>query len=118
MLTIYEKETLIESLDETFTEIKAYVEGAIGQEALHDVEQHLFRRLQSLGRGLMETFVALSGSAMKRATPRFQKRDSPWPVRGRRRKVRPICPSLEKSLSTGPPMPIPTGVGSIPSMQR
>ena len=48
MLTIYEKETLIESLDETFTEIKAYVEGAIGQEALHDVEQHLFRRLQSL----------------------------------------------------------------------
>ena len=47
MLTIYEKETLIESLDETFTEIKAYVEGAIGQEALHDVEQHLFRRLQS-----------------------------------------------------------------------
>ena len=55
MLTIYEKETLIESLDETFTEIKAYVEGAIGQEALHDVEQHLFRRLQSLGRGLMET---------------------------------------------------------------
>jgi len=54
MLTIYEKETLIESLDETFTEIKAYVEGAIGQEALHDVEQHLFRRLQSLGRGLID----------------------------------------------------------------
>ena len=69
MLTIYEKETLIESLDETFTEIKAYVEGAIGQEELHDVEQHLFRRLQSLGRGLMETFVALSGSGYEAGNP-------------------------------------------------
>ena len=31
-MTIYEKETLFESLDDTFTEIKSYVESAIGQE--------------------------------------------------------------------------------------
>ena len=82
MLTIYEKETLIESLDETFTEIKAYVEGAIGQEALHDVEQHLFRRLQSLGRGLMETFVALSGSGYEAGNPPLSEEGQPLAYKG------------------------------------
>jgi len=48
VLTIYEKESLFESLYETFIEIKTYVESAVGQEALHEVELHLFRRLQSL----------------------------------------------------------------------
>ena len=69
MLTIYEKETLFESLDETFTEIKTYVEDAIGQEELHEVEQHLFRRLQRLGRGFLETFVALSGTGYEADHP-------------------------------------------------
>ena len=82
MLTIYEKETLIESLDETFTEIKAYVEGAIGQEALHDVEQHLFRRLQSLGRGFMETFVALSGSGYEAGNPPLSEEGQPLEYKG------------------------------------
>lgn len=69
MLTIYEKESLFESLDESFTEIKTYVESAVGQEALHDVELHLFRRLQRLGRGFMERFVSLSGTGYEAGSP-------------------------------------------------
>ena len=82
MLTIYEKETLFESLDDTFTEIKAYVEGAMGQEALHDVEQHLFRRLQRLGRGFMETFVALSGTGYEAGNPPFSEEGQAMAYKG------------------------------------
>ena len=45
-MTIYEKESLFESLDETYAEIKAYVEGAIAREELHEVELNLFRRVR------------------------------------------------------------------------
>ena len=62
MLTIYEKESGFESLDAMYTEFKAYVVGAIGQEAIHEVEENLFRRMQQLGRGLLEVFVARSGT--------------------------------------------------------
>ncbi len=82
MRTIYEKETLFESLDETFTEIKAYVEGAVGQEALHEVEQHLFRRLQRLGRGFMETFVSLSGTGYEAGHPPFSADGQPMEYKG------------------------------------
>ena len=117
-MTIYEKETLFESLDETFTEIKAYVEGAIGQEELHEVEQNLFRRVLGLGRGFMETFIALSGTGYEADNPPFSEDGQPWNIRGRRRKDRPICQSLEKSGSTVQGMPILTGVGCILSMRN
>ena len=69
MRTIYEKEALFESLDETFAEIKAYVVGAIGQEELHEVERNLFRRMQRLGRGFLEAFVARSGTGYEAGNP-------------------------------------------------
>ena len=69
MLTIYEKESLFESLDEMYSEIKTYVVGAIGHEELHEVEQHLFRQLQQLGRGFLEAFVALSGTGYEAGNP-------------------------------------------------
>ena len=69
MRTIYEKEVLFERLDDAFAELKEYVVGAIGQEDLHEVEQHLFRRLQRLGRGFLETFVARSGTGYEAGYP-------------------------------------------------
>ena len=81
-MTIYEKETLFESLDETFTEIKAYVEGAIGQEELHEVEQNLFRRVLGLARGFMETFIALSGTGYEADNPPFSEDGQPMEYKG------------------------------------
>ena len=69
MLTIYEKESGFESLDTQYAEIKAYVMGAVGQEAIDAVEKHLFRRLQQLGRGLVEAFVAQSGTGYEAGNP-------------------------------------------------
>jgi hypothetical protein len=56
-MTMYEKESLFESLDKTHADIKAYVEGAIGREELHDDELNLFRRVLRLGRGLLACLV-------------------------------------------------------------
>ncbi len=77
MSTMYEKEALFESLDETVCEIKAYVEGAIGQEELHVVEQHLFRRMRRLGRGFLEAFVALSGTGYEKGHPPLSENGGP-----------------------------------------
>ena len=77
MLTIHEKESLFESLDERFTEIKTYVESAVGQAALHEVELHLFRRLQRLGRSLWSALSRYRVRAMKPDQPRFPPMDGP-----------------------------------------
>ena len=82
MSTMYEKEALFESLDETFTEIKAYVEGAIGHEELHEVEQHLFRQVLGLGRGFMETFIALSGTGYEADNPPLCEAGRPMKYKG------------------------------------
>ena len=81
-MTIYEKEALFESLDDTFTELKSYIEGAIGQDELHEVEQHLFRRLQQLGRGFLETFVALSGTGYEVDRPPLSEEGQPMVYKG------------------------------------
>ncbi|MDP6736784.1 MAG: ISKra4 family transposase [Nitrospinaceae bacterium] len=69
VVTIYEKEALFESLDDTFAEIKAYVVEAINRAELHEVEQHLFRQMQRLGRGFLEAFVARSGTGYEAGNP-------------------------------------------------
>ena len=69
MATIYEKESLFESLDAEYAEFKTYVMEAIGQEEIHAVEHGLFRRLQPLGRGFLEAFVALSGTGYEAGNP-------------------------------------------------
>ena len=68
-MTIYEKESLFESLDETYAEIKAYVEGAIEREELHEVELNLLRQVLKLGRGFLEAFVELSGTGYEAGNP-------------------------------------------------
>ena len=69
MMTIYEKESGFESLDDRLSEIKAYVIGAIGREELHEVELYLFRQMQRLGRGFLEAFIALSGTGYEAGNP-------------------------------------------------
>ena len=69
MRTIYEKESLFESLDETYAEFKRYVVNTVGQEELHQVELGLFRRMQRLGRGFLEAFVELSGTGYEAGNP-------------------------------------------------
>ena len=68
-MTIYEKETVFESLDDTLSEIKAYIVGAVGREELHEVELNLFRRIQRLGRGFLEAFVSVSGTGYEAGNP-------------------------------------------------
>ncbi len=69
MLTIYERETGFESLDTRYSKIKAYVEDAVGQTPINEVEKDLFRQLQPLGRGLLEAFVAQSGTGYEAGNP-------------------------------------------------
>ena len=77
MLTIYEKESLYESLDETYAEIKAYVDGAVGREELHDVELNVFRRVLLLGRGFLEAFVERSGTGYEAGNPPLSEAGDP-----------------------------------------
>lgn len=82
MRTIYEKESLFESLEDTFTQIKAYVVGAIDQEELHEVEQHLFRQMQRLGHGFLEVFVRLSGTGYEAGNPPLCEDGQPMEYKG------------------------------------
>ena len=77
MLTIYEKESLYESVDALYSEIKAYVEGAVGREELHEVELTVFRRVLMLGRGLLEAFVELSGTGYEAGNPPLSEAGDP-----------------------------------------
>ena len=69
MQTIYEKESLFESQDQSYAELKGYIEGAVGEEALHEVELGLFRRVLRLAHEFLETFVELSGSGYEAGNP-------------------------------------------------
>jgi len=74
---MYEKESSFESLDETYADIKAYVEGAVGREELHEVELNLFRRVLKLGRGFLEAFVELSGTGYESGNPPLSEAGDP-----------------------------------------
>lgn len=82
MSTIYEKEALFESLDKAVAEVKEYVVGAVGQEELHEVEKHLFRRIQDVGRRFLETFVALSGNGYEVDHPPVTEEGLPMRYKG------------------------------------
>lgn len=91
-MTIYEKETLFESLEDTFCGIKAYIEGAVGREELHEVEVALFRKLQRLGREFLEAFIAMSGTGYEPGNP-------PLSEDGRKMKYKGIDPKGSPYLS-------------------
>lgn len=67
--TIYEKETMLTCLDEDFTDLKNGLSEAVGQAELHEVEEQLFRRLQRLGRALLEWYIAESGTGYQAKHP-------------------------------------------------
>ena len=67
--TIYEYEAQWEQVQELVAEMEGYVCQAVGREELHEVEGGLFRRLQQLGRVLLERFVAESGTGYTAGRP-------------------------------------------------
>ena len=81
-MTISEKESLYESLDETYAEIKAYVDGAVGREELHEVELNVFRQVLRLGRGLLEAFVEQSGTGYEPGNPPLSEVGDPMVYKG------------------------------------
>ena len=89
MSTIYEKEALFESLETAFAELKEYIVGAVHQAELHQVEQHMFRHLQQMGRHGLETFVALSGTGYEANNPPLSKAGDPLEYKGTETKGSP-----------------------------
>lgn len=81
-MTMYERESLFERLDETYAEIKAYVDGAVGREALHEVELTVFRRVLLLGRGFLEAFVERSGTGYEAGNPPLSEAGDPMAYKG------------------------------------
>jgi len=82
MPTIYEKEALLWSLDEAFAELKKGLAEAVGREPLHEVERMLFRRLQHLGRGLLEWFIAETGTGYEAGHPPCTETGQPMTYKG------------------------------------
>ena len=89
MSTIYEKEALFESLDTAFAQLKEYIVGAVHQAELHQVELHMFHRLQQMGRHGLETFVALSGTGYEANNPPLSEAGHPLEYKGTETKGSP-----------------------------
>lgn len=69
MMTVYDKEAMLGKLKDEFSALTAYVESAVGREQLGEVERELFRKVQHLGRSLLEAFLAQSGTGYSAASP-------------------------------------------------
>jgi len=69
-------------VDETYAEIKAYVDGSVGREELHDVELNVFRQVLKLGRGLLEAFVEQSGTGYEAGNPPLREAGAPMEYKG------------------------------------
>jgi hypothetical protein len=69
MTPIYEPEAQLDKTDNSFFQIKEYIEQAVNSQQLHEVEKELFHRLLVLGRHLLEHFVMQSGSGYQTGTP-------------------------------------------------
>ena len=61
-MTIYDKEANVEKMYDEFGSILAYVENAVDDEQICDVEQGLLRKLHRLGFSLLKHFVELPGT--------------------------------------------------------
>jgi hypothetical protein len=81
-MTIYEKESVFESVEDQFSSLKTYVEASIGGEEIHVVEGEVFRRLQRIGLGLLESFVALSGTGYEAGIPLLTEDGRPMKYKG------------------------------------
>ena len=69
MSTIYEQEGVFDKLDESFARLKRSIYEATDHEALHEVEQQIFRKVQELGRQSLACFVLLSGNGYEQGNP-------------------------------------------------
>lgn len=61
-MTIYDKDAMRGKLKDEFAAMTTYLETAVGCAQMSDVEQELFRKLQQLGRSLLEAFLTQSGT--------------------------------------------------------
>ena len=61
-MTIYDKEASVEKMYDEFGSILAYVENAVNDEQICEVEKGLLRRLHRLGLSMLKHFVELSGT--------------------------------------------------------
>ena len=67
---IYEVEREWDKIHDEFSELEDYVRRAVEEsEALHEVERGIFKRLLTLGRRLMEAYVAESGTGYSPGQP-------------------------------------------------
>ena len=66
---IGDQESHWEQAQRLLQELDEYVCGAVGRDELHEVEHGVFRRLQQLGRVMMERFVAASGTGYTPGRP-------------------------------------------------
>jgi len=88
-MTIYEKESLFESVEDQFCSLKTYLEEAISREEIHVVEGEVFRQLQRIGLGLLEAFVALSGTGYESGIALFTEDGRPMKYKGIKKEASP-----------------------------
>lgn len=67
-MTIYEKESHLDQIDDSFSKIKRFI-STPSDEALHDVEGELFRKLQQLGLQLLSCYVDVCGTGYEKDHP-------------------------------------------------
>lgn len=88
-MTIYEKERLFESVEDQFCALKTYIEEAIGGSEIHVVEEAVFRQLQRIGLGLLEAFVAMSGTGYEAGRPLVTEDGRPMKYKGIKKEASP-----------------------------
>ena len=79
---IGDQESQWEQAQQQLRDLDDYVSGAVGRDELHEVEEEVFRRLQRLGRVMMERFVARSGTGYTPGRPPCTFRGEPLTYRG------------------------------------
>jgi hypothetical protein len=79
---IGDQESHWEQAQRLLQELDDYVCGAVGRDELHEVEHGVFRRLQQLGRVMMERFVAASGTGYTPGRPPCTRRGEPLSYKG------------------------------------
>ena len=82
MSTIYEQEGVFDKLDESFARLKRSIYEAADHEALHEVEQQIFRKVQEIGRQSLACFVLLSGNGYEQDHPPVSEEGIPMRYKG------------------------------------
>jgi hypothetical protein len=82
MMTISEIEAMFGKFEGEFSELKAYIKGAVGRQEIHVFEKDVFRKLQHLGRTALECFVEQSGTGYQENHPPLSADGKPLEFKG------------------------------------